>query len=71
MTRRLLYLDGSGTPITAAAEYEERFTVSDDGKRLDSTVLITDPATFTEPVLLDRFWLWVPGRQVEQYNCTV
>ena len=65
------YLDGSGTPVSAAAEYEERFTVSDDGKRLDYTVLITDPATFTEPVLLDRFWLWVPGRQVEQYDCTV
>ena len=65
------YLDGAGTPISAAAEYEERFTVSDDGKRLNYTILITDPATLTEPVLLDRFWLWVPGRQVELYDCTV
>lgn len=65
------YLDGAGTPISSASEYEERFTVSDDGKRLDYTILITDAATFTEPVLLDRFWLWVPGRQVELYDCTV
>ena len=65
------YLDGAGTPISVDAEYEERFTVSDDGKRLDYTIRITDPSMFTEPVLLDRFWLWVPGRQVELYDCTV
>ena len=65
------HLDGSGTPFSVDAEYEERFTVSEDGKRLDYTILITDPATLTEPVLLDRFWLWVPGRQVELYDCTV
>jgi len=65
------YLDGGGTPISADAEYEERFTVSDDGKRLNYTVLVTDPTTFTEPVLLDRFWLWVPGVQVEAYDCTL
>ncbi len=63
------YFDGQGIPISAAAEYEERFTVSDDGKRLNYTVLVTDPATFTEPVLLDRFWLWVPGVRVELYDC--
>jgi hypothetical protein len=63
------YFDGQGIPISAAAEYEERFTVSDDGKRLNYTVLVTDPTTFTEPVLLDRFWLWVPGVRVELYDC--
>ena len=65
------YLDGGGTPISEATEFEERFTVSEDGKRLDYTILITDPAVFTAPVLLDRFWLWVPGRQVELYDCTI
>jgi hypothetical protein len=65
------YFDGQGIPISADAEYEERFTVSDDGKRLNYTVLVTDPTTFTEPVLLDRFWLWVPGVQVEPYDCTL
>ena len=63
------YFDGRGIPIGPGAEYEERFTVSDDGKRLNYTVLVADPTTFTEPVLLDRFWLWVPGVQVERYDC--
>lgn len=63
------YFDGQGIPISAGAEYEERFTVSGDGKRLNYTVLVTDPTTFTEPVLLDRFWLWVPGVLVERYDC--
>lgn len=63
------WFDGQGIPISAAAEYEERFTVSVDGKRLNYTILVTDPTTFTEPVLLDRFWLWVPGNQVERYDC--
>ena len=63
------YFDGRGIPISPGAEYEERFTVSDDGKRLNYTVLVADPTTFTEPVLLDRFWLWVPGVQVERYDC--
>ena len=64
------YFDGQGIPISSGAGYEERFTVSEDGKRLKYTVLITDPTTFTEPVLLDRFWLWVPGVQVQPYDCT-
>ena len=63
------YFDGQGIPISTGAEYEERFTVSDDGKRLNYTILVTDPTIFTEPVLLDRFWLWVPGAQVERYDC--
>ncbi len=63
------YFDGQGIPISTSAEYEERFTVSDDGKRLNYTILVTDSMTFTEPVLLDRFWLWVPGVQVERYDC--
>ena len=63
------YFDGRGMPISSNAEYEERFTVSEDGKRLDYTIRTIDPATFTEPVLQDRFWLWVPGVQVEVYDC--
>ena len=65
------HFDGGGTPISGDAVYEERFSVSEDGKRLNYTVLVTDPATFTEPVLLDRLWLWVPGVQVERYDCTL
>jgi hypothetical protein len=39
-------------------------------KRLNYTLDTTDPQTFTEPVRLDRFWVWLPGQQVQPYNCT-
>ena len=26
---------------------------------------------FTEPVVLERYWIWVPGEQFEPYNCVV
>ncbi len=65
------YFDGSGIPLSEGAAFDERFTVSADGKRLNYTLLITDPETFTEPLLLDRFWLWIPGMKVEPYDCTL
>lgn len=63
------YFDGRGVHQSEQAVYEERFTVSADGRRLNYTIDTTDPETFTEPVRLDRFWVWLPGQQVEPYNC--
>ena len=31
---------------------------------------ITDPAVFTEPAVVEKFWLWDPELQVEEFNCT-
>jgi hypothetical protein len=62
--------DIRGIPQSLQARYEERFTVSANGKRLNYTIDITDPVNFTEPVRLDRFWLWMEESQVEPYNCT-
>ncbi len=64
------YFDSRGVPQSEQARFEERFTVSVNGKRLNYTLEVEDPQTFTEPVRLDRFWLWIPGRQVRPYNCT-
>lgn len=64
------YFDNQGIPQTEQARFEERFTVSPNGKRLNYTIDVTDPATFTEPVRLDRFWLWMSENQVNPYNCT-
>ncbi len=30
---------------------------------------LTDPYAFTEPVVLDKFWLWFPEVVVEYYDC--
>ncbi len=65
------FFDGTGIPQSEDVELEERFTMSADGKRLNYTILVTDPSTFTEPVLLDRFWMWRPEIQIEPYNCTL
>ena len=60
-----------GIPHSDAVELVERFTPSVDGSRLDYTMTVTDPATFTEPVVLEKYWLWLPDVQVEPYECTV
>ncbi len=31
---------------------------------------VTDPVMFTEPVLLDKSWLWLPAVTVEPFDCT-
>jgi hypothetical protein len=65
------YFDGSGIPQSDAAEYVERITAAKDGSRLDYTITISDPATFSEPVVLEKFWVWLSDVTVEPYNCEV
>jgi len=57
------------TPLSDAVEIEERFTPSDDGSRMDYKMKIMDPATFTEQIELQKYWLYVPGVTVEPYGC--
>jgi hypothetical protein len=64
------FFDGVGTPLSTQAEILERFTVSDDDKRLDSETVVTDPVTFTEPVIVGRYWVDI-GEPMEIYNCVV
>jgi len=47
----------------------ERFTPTTDGTRLNYTMTITDPATFTESLELKRSWVWRPNETVKPYNC--
>ena len=64
------YFDNRGIPQSLQAKHVERYTVSEDGRRLNLAMETTDPETFTEPVTLDRFWLWRPGNEIKPYNCT-
>jgi len=64
------YFDNIGTPQSPNVEMLERFDLSDDQARLDYTLTITDPATFTEPAVYQRHWLAL-GAAIERYNCTV
>ena len=36
------------------------------------TATVTDPETFTEPIIMPEFhWDWIPGREIKPYNCVV
>jgi hypothetical protein len=72
-TRRISwpFFSQLGIRQTPAVEIVERFTPSADGARLDYEMTVTDPATFTRPVVLTQYWLWLPGVKLLPYECTV
>jgi len=61
--------DNAGTPFGEDMRLVERFTPSEDGTRLDYTLQVTDPQTFTEPFTVGRYWIWRPEIVVSAYNC--
>ena len=61
----------AGIPQSDVAEYVERITAAEDGSRLDYRITITDPETFTDPVVLEKFWVWLSDVRLERYDCTV
>ncbi len=63
------HFDKTGIPQSQAVRNEERFSVSADGSRLEYSVIVTDPATFTEPVVMTKTWVWRPGEEVQHYDC--
>lgn len=64
------YFDNIGTPQSPDVEFVERFELSDDQARLDYTLTVTDPETFSEPAVYERYWLAL-GAEIERYDCTV
>ncbi len=62
-------LDSFGTPHTSDIHIVERFTPSDDGSRLDYSILITDPGSFPEPFEVERYWIWRPEIEIGRYAC--
>ena len=60
-----------GIRQSPAVEIVERFTPAADGSRLDYEMTVTDPATFTRPVVLRQYWLWLPSVTLLPYECTV
>lgn len=65
------YFSQLGIRQSPAVELVERFTPSADGSRLDYELTVTDPATFTRPVVLRQHWLWLPSVTLLPYECTV
>ena len=55
----------------ATAGESTRLRPSADGSRLDYEMTVTDPATFTRPVVLRQHWLWLPSVTLLPYECAV
>ena len=62
-------LDNLGTPFSDEIRLLEKFTVTDDGNRLDYKVQVSDPNTFTASFEESRFWEWRPEIVVGAYIC--
>jgi hypothetical protein len=65
------YVDDLGTPQSENAVIAERFTLSPDGTELDWEARISDPLNFTEPVVMEGVWVWIPGQEIKPFNCAL
>ena len=65
------YVDDLGTPQSEDAVIAERITLSPDGTSLAWEARITDPVNFTEPVVMEGVWIWVPGHEIKPFDCTL
>lgn len=65
------HFDVVGIPHSMDSEMFERFTLSEDGSRLDYSLTVTDSANFTEPVTVGKFWVWYPEMTVEPFQCRI
>jgi hypothetical protein len=48
----------------------ERYTVHDNPHRLELTLTLTDPVTFTQPLLITKTWLSTPNVELVQDSCS-
>jgi len=63
------YFYGDGTPQTRAIKLVEHFELNEAEDRLNYSLTITDPETFTEPQHFTKYWAWRPEVRREPYNC--
>jgi len=65
------FIDDLGTPQSEEAVIVERFALSADGTSLAWEARITDPVNFTEPVVMEGLWVWIPGHQIKPFDCAL
>ena len=63
------YFDRSGAPQTPNVTVNERFTVEEDGNRMETVMTIDDPATLVEPFVVNLGYVWKPGDALNPYEC--
>jgi hypothetical protein len=48
----------------------ERYTVRENPRRLELTLTLTDPVTFTKPLVIVKTWLYTPDVELVQDTCS-
>lgn len=65
------YYDDIGTPQTNAMVVEERFTLRENGTRLDYAQSAFDPTILNSPAVLNGYFWLEEGAQIEPFDCQV
>jgi hypothetical protein len=47
----------------------ERYSVHDNPRRLELTLTLSDPVTFTQPLIITKIWLYTPDVELVQDSC--
>jgi hypothetical protein len=64
------HLGFSGVGLGEDTVVEERYVLSEDQTRVDFTITVTDPSTFTAPATFTYYWLAL-GESFGRYDCDV
>ena len=65
------YFNRIGVAQSKSVTTMERFTLSEDERRLDYELTITDPSILTEPVTWSTYYVSGRGEVIQRYDCTV
>ena len=65
------YFDRAGAPQTRNVAINERFTVVQNGNRLDYVMTVNEPATLVKPFVWNAYFTWNPSEAVNRYECTL
>jgi hypothetical protein len=63
------YFDRSGAPQSSNVTINERFTVAEDGNRMETIMTVNAPGTLVEPFVATLGYQWKPGDAVNPYQC--
>ena len=64
------YFDRAGAPQTSNVTINERFTVIQDGNRLEYVLTVNEPATLVKPFIWNAYFVWKPSEMINRYDCT-
>lgn len=64
------YFDRAGAPQTSNVTINERFTVVQEGNRLDYVLTVNEPATLLKPFIWNAYFVWKANETINRYDCT-